>query len=359
MAEFAPIVYRLEASEIPDGAVSLMTAPECHQEIINTLPFVERRALVKTMAYTSDPASDSLVKEMARCSANTNARVALHVELYSQIQQDMIPLWLLGGEVRKEYETRMQRDTARIKEFTEAGGEFALTGRQSKLKSAFSIFDVDHIKVTILDDTTYIQQNNLVGRDIYRDINFVAKLQSRELADELQFILFDRDSADETRIIDAGELGVIIIDSGREGSLISTEMTEAVAKASDEVEIATVFTPTPSMTRAAQAARDAGANVDYVYGGLNSWKQPGRIVNALGSFARRGLQTREFVDAQGVVLHGNLVLADGTVGLASYVYTSVQDHLRTRDIAFVTQNTEAVTQGRELFRRFFPKEEVL
>jgi hypothetical protein len=358
MTELAPIIHRLEVPKVAEGDVVLMTSAECQTQILETLPSVERRALVKTMAYTSDQATDELVEAMGQCAANTDARVALHVELYSRIQQNKIPLWVLGGDLREAYDARMQTDEARIQTFEEAGGEFAWTGTESKLKSISSIYDVDHIKVTILDDITYIQQNNLVGAGMYRDINFVAKIQSQVVADELQLLLFDRDSADEDRIIPVGELGVIVIDSGRKGSLINDATMAFVEGVSDEAQIATSFAPTPRMTRAAKTAIASDAKVDYIYGGLNSWADPGRVMNALGGLARRGLPLREFSDGE-VLLHGNLACLDETVVLTSYVHTPLGNRLNTRDIALFTRHPAAVAQGRELFRKSFPEESTI
>ncbi len=356
----AQLQSSIEAAPLHGGAtdVELLDSRDYYQELMQRIPHVRERAHMMAMAFWADGATEPLIESLADCAANTDANVSLAADSFSRLMYNHLPRWMLMGKMREASDGQWQRTKRLITRLEESGGQFKWLDTPSNLKKTLFFLNTNHIKATILDDTVYLGGANITGKDLSESIDFMVRVESPELADILELVLFEQEDIERSDfVLHSRNIGHIYFDSGkRNRSLIYETVNSLVAQAAEEVKLVTRFAPTGTLKRSLEQAQANGAEINCVYLRQKdiSWLYKG--LGRLGILQSRRLPARPQSDMsveQYGPLHAKLLIADDKLVVSSHNFTGAGVLLGTKELAVITENTKLVAQAHEAFDTYF------
>ena len=212
----------------------------------------------------------------------------------------------------------------------------------------------NHMKITVIDDVSYIGGVNLGDIDFsYED--FMVKITDSEITDAIagQFLQVEQQALLRDERILLGEKNELLVDCGKRGeSVILNRAVEAVDNAEDSVVHTSQFVPDGDLLHALSRAYKRGVTVDVTVPLKNSFDPALTVVNRVNSMLMHMRKEVIPLHVYPSMVHAKLLMVDKKrVFFGSHNLSQRGVQMGTAEIMLESQDAGAISQFEEFYNR--------
>ena len=211
----------------------------------------------------------------------------------------------------------------------------------------------NHMKMTIVDDISYVGGANLGDSD-FEYIDFMVKITDPKITDAVaqQFVKVEDQSftTDEEILLD--DENKLLVDVGvREESVILQKAVEAVDNAEESVVHTSQFIPDGEFLQALSGAYERGVAVDVTVPLRNDFDPALALVNRVNNLLMRVKKAVIPLHVYPTMVHAKLLIVDGKrVFFGSHNLSQRGVQMGTAEIMIESINEQLISQFEELYK---------